>query len=254
MMRIIALLALLGIGILPAYSQGVTRLCVQTTNTTTGNISCQDISSAYPLPVTSSGGGGTVNQGTGGNSPWLMTSAALGQVGQTVPGWAVAMGYSVNGTTQIPIGDPNNSGLWIEAAPGSALLTALQAGTKTAGGAASAKSVQIEGFATGTSVPTTAKPTTGTAAYSAATVNTTDAVILSASTATVFLDVVNNSQSATICINFGAAAVISAGTCAAGNVTLPPLFHRSWEANFFPTDAIHAVASSAGVPATVAAK
>jgi hypothetical protein len=100
----------------------------------------------------------------------------------------------------------------------------------------------------------TATPTKGTGAYTSATVGTTDSTILAASTAVVFLDVVNTSPSATICVNVGATATISGTACAAGEVSLPPLWHRSWEGTFIPTDAIHAIASAASTPATVGAK
>jgi hypothetical protein len=97
-------------------------------------------------------------------------------------------------------------------------------------------------------------PTTGTSAYSPATVGTTDSTIVAAGTASKFLDLINVSATATICINFGAAAATITGSqCAAGEITLPPLFHRSWESNFVPTDAVHAIASAAATPATVGA-
>ena len=223
------------------------------------------ISGASAQIVNPAGGSGvgTVDQGAAGSSYWLTTTTAIDRTGTTVPLDATVMGISINGTTQIPIGDPTNYGLWVEAAPGSALLTAIQAGAAATGGSLPGSSVFF-GYSVGgtfTGATATAKgmnvqanPSTGTGAYSPATISTTDQTILAASTAVVFLDLINNSQSATICINFGATATIAAGVCAAGEVTLPPLYHRSWENVFVPTDAIHAVASSAGVPAAVAAK
>ena len=68
------------------------------------------------------------------------------------------------------------------------------------------------------------------------------------------LDVVNLSPTATICLNLGAPATISGTTCAAGEISLPPLWHRSWEGAFIPTDALHAIASAASTPASVGAK
>lgn len=92
----------------------------------------------------------------------------------------------------------------------------------------------------------------GTGSYSSATVGTTDAVIVAAaSPATRFLDIYNDSATATVCINFGATATISGTTCAAGEITLPPLWHRSWENSFVPSDAIHAISSAAATPVTV---
>ena len=89
------------------------------------------ISGASAQIVNPAGGSGgvTVDQGAAGSAYWLTTTTAIDRTGTTVPLDATVMGISINGTTQIPIGDPTNYGLWVEAAPGSALLTALQAGT-----------------------------------------------------------------------------------------------------------------------------
>lgn len=101
---------------------------------------------------------------------------------------------------------------------------------------------------------TTLVPTVGTGAYAAATVGASDSTVLAASTATVFLDLVNDSATATVCINLGATATITGTQCAAGEITLPPLWHRSWEGNFVPTDAVHAIASAASTQVAVGAK
>jgi hypothetical protein len=107
----------------------------------------------------------------------------------------------------------------------------------------------------GTIVPGFAPvPNFGNGVYSSATVGTSDSTILASGSAYYFLDIVNNSPSATICINFGAAATISGATCSTGELTLPPLWHRSWENSFIPTDAIHAIASAASTPASVGVK
>jgi hypothetical protein len=84
----------------------------------------------------------------------------------------------------------------------------------------------------------------GTGAYSAVTVTTTSAVI--SSTAPVnFLDLVNLSPTATVCINFGSAVATISGTqCSAGEIALPPGWHRSWEGTFIPGDTINAIASA----------
>ncbi|HWY14439.1 MAG TPA: hypothetical protein VNX86_04775 [Rhizomicrobium sp.] len=105
-------------------------------------------------------------------------------------------------------------------------------------------------------MPSGAQPTKGTGAYAPATVGTTDSTILAASTAAVFLDLVNNSSSATICVNIGTTATINGSQpyCPAGEITLPPLWHRSWDGTFVPTDAIHAIASATSTAATVGAK
>jgi hypothetical protein len=98
-------------------------------------------------------------------------------------------------------------------------------------------------------------PNLGTGAYTTVTIGTTSASpILAAGSAYYLLDVVNNSVSATVCLNFGAAATISGTSCAAGEITLPPLWHRSWEGSFIPTDALWAIASAASTPASVGAK
>jgi hypothetical protein len=97
------------------------------------------------------------------------------------------------------------------------------------------------------------KPTVGTGTFGAATVGVSNAAIGSG-VPTVFLDLINNSQTATICINFGGTATISGSMCAAGELTLPPLYHRSWEGTFVPTDTISAIASAASTPMTFVVK
>jgi len=58
-------------------------------------------------------------------------------------------------------------------------------------------------------VPYTNTPSKGTGAYSAVTVGASSAQALAAATATVFLDIVNESASATVACAFGATAVIN---------------------------------------------
>lgn len=89
--------------------------------------------------------------------------------------------------------------------------------------------------------------------YAAKTIGISDSTL--AATVTNYLDIVNNSASATMCINFGAAATISGTACAAGEITIPPLWHRSWPdgGTLVPTGAIHAIASAASTPASVGA-
>jgi len=107
----------------------------------------------------------------------------------------------------------------------------------------------------GTIVPGAAPvPNLANGAYVSATVGTADSTILNASSAFYLLDVINLSPTATICLNFGATATISGTACSAGEIALPPLWHRSWEGALIPTDALHAVASAASTPASIGAK
>ena len=107
----------------------------------------------------------------------------------------------------------------------------------------------------GTAVPGAAPvPNLATGAYAGVTVSTSDSTILAAGSAFYLLDLINLSSSATICVNFGATATISGTTCAAGEIALPPLWHRSFEGSFIPSDAVHAIASAASTPASVGAK
>jgi hypothetical protein len=99
-----------------------------------------------------------------------------------------------------------------------------------------------------------AAPKASTGAYASATAGASDVTILAANGAQSFLDVVNQSPTQTVCLNFGAAATISGTSCAAGEITLPPLWHRSWEGGFVPSDALHAIASAASTPLSVGAK
>lgn len=93
----------------------------------------------------------------------------------------------------------------------------------------------------------------GAGAYSAVTVGVADSTILAAGGAANYFELWNNSPTATVCLNFGAAATISGTACPAGEVTLPPLFH--WQPEMIlPQDAIHAIASAASTPMTLGAK
>lgn len=154
--------------------------------------------------------------GGGGGS-----GSSVGPTGSAVPGSATYFGMNVAGTLTGVTG--TSFGINVDTPIGSNLLNTL-------------------------------KPTVGTGSYTAATIGVSDSTILAASTATVFLDLVNLSPGATVCINPGATATISGTTCAAGEIALPPLGHRSWETNFIPTDAIHAIASAASTPFSVGVK
>jgi hypothetical protein len=106
----------------------------------------------------------------------------------------------------------------------------------------------------------------GTGSYSGLTVGATDSIIvpsigstsLSGTAASRFLDIANQSATATVCLNFGAVATISGTACAAGEITLPPLPNqasdKTWQNNFVPSDVIHAIASAASTPITVGSR
>jgi hypothetical protein len=99
-------------------------------------------------------------------------------------------------------------------------------------------------------VTTTTAPAKGTGAYAAATITNSSTLALAASTAVVFLDIVNESATATIACNFGGTAVING----AGSITIPPNWHRSWEGSFIPTDALNCISSVASSAASIGAK
>lgn len=102
----------------------------------------------------------------------------------------------------------------------------------------------------------------GTGSYAGFTVGATDSIIVpsigstaqSGTAASRFLDIANLSATATVCINFGAAATISTTTCAAGEIAIGPLASKTWQNNFVPSDVIHAIASAASTPVTVGVK
>jgi hypothetical protein len=76
-------------------------------------------------------------------------------------------------------------------------------------------------------------------------VTSASATILASGVAKVFLDLVNNSSTQTVCVNIGGNATLSGTACASGEITLPPLFHRSWEGSYIPLDAISALSTTA---------
>lgn len=100
----------------------------------------------------------------------------------------------------------------------------------------------------------TVTPTNSAGAYSAVTVGTSASTAITAAACKVFCEIVNDSPSATICVNVGASATITGTTCAAGEITLPPLWHRSWEGFYVPSDAVSVIASAASTPAAAGAK
>ena len=63
---------------------------------------------------------------------------------------------------------------------------------------------------------------------SAATVGTSSTTVLSANVASLYLEFINVSATATICLQAGtAAATIATAQCAAGEIPLPPLAHET---------------------------
>jgi hypothetical protein len=70
---------------------------------------------------------------------------------------------------------------------------------------------------------------------------------------TTFLYLENVDQTSTICISFKGAATISGTTCSAGEITLQPGAYRFFDVAL-PTDAVHAIASSAATPLTIGAQ
>jgi len=102
---------------------------------------------------------------------------------------------------------------------------------------------------------TTILPTNSSGAYSSVTIGTSASTVIAAAACKVFCDILNNSATATVCVNVGGTATApTAGVCPAGEITLPPYWHRSWEADYVPSDAISAISSAASTPATVGAK
>lgn len=97
-------------------------------------------------------------------------------------------------------------------------------------------------------------PTNSSGAFTAVTVGTSSSSAIAAAACKVYCAIYNNSQTATICINFTSAATITGTVCAAGEITLPPQWHQSWEGSYVPSDAINVIASAASTPATAGAK
>lgn len=90
--------------------------------------------------------------------------------------------------------------------------------------------------------------------YSAVTIGTSSTQVVKPAKAEGFLDIYNDSATATVCCMAGAAATITGTACAAGEITLPALWHRSWENNYVPTDPIYCISSAASTPLTIGVK
>ena len=140
--------------------------------------------------------------------------------------------------------------------PIGAATQAAQTNVQSALGTSATTAITVQGSPSAVAQPVNiASGNASAGIYSSASVGTSDGIILSASTASRFLDIRNDSPTATICLNFGSAAVIYGTTCAAGNITLPPLWRQSWgTSDTIPTDAIHAIASAASTPASIGVK
>lgn len=91
-------------------------------------------------------------------------------------------------------------------------------------------------------------PALAAALYQPLTVGTGDVTVVPSTSGYHVFDIVNNSPSATLCVNFGAAATISGTACPAGEITIPALWHRSWVNQEVPVGSVHAIASAASTP------
>lgn len=98
----------------------------------------------------------------------------------------------------------------------------------------------------GTSTPT---PNTGTGKYVAKTVTSASTQMLAAGVATKFLQIKNESTTATIACNLGGVAALNT----AGNISLSPGWTATWDSSFIPSDAINCISSAATSPATFGA-
>jgi hypothetical protein len=87
-------------------------------------------------------------------------------------------------------------------------------------------------------------------------IGTTDTTLTGSAGAASYVDVFNPSAN-TVCVNFAATATISGTTCAGGEYTIPPLWHRSWPDDgsaVLPPLPLHAIASGAGTTGTLTVK
>lgn len=185
-----------------------------------------------------------------------LASPAVAQQQYQPPGNAKVTIYCKNvtaGDTPCPATSGGGGGA-ATIADGADVTQGAKADSAYAGsGSASVVSI-LKGLYTALGTPMVVTPTNSSGAYGSATVGTSASTIITAAACKVFCEVVNNSQTATVCINVGATATISTGVCAAGEITLPPLWHRSWEGSYVPSDAISAIASSGSTPVATGAK
>lgn len=128
-------------------------------------------------------------------------------------------------------------------------------GTGTAGTPAGGV-LSIQGVGGGTPVPISGSisanttPTNGTGAYGGVTVTNTSTEMVPAGTAIVFLQIKNESPTATIACNLGLPAVING----AGSITLTPGGSATWDGSYVPGDAVNCISSAASSPATIGAQ
>lgn len=101
---------------------------------------------------------------------------------------------------------------------------------------------------TGT-ISATTTPAKASGAYSAATITNSSTQALAASATRGFLDIKNESSTATIACRLGGTAALNT----AGSLTIPPNWHYSWDGNFVPSDAVNCISSAASSPATIGA-
>ena len=88
----------------------------------------------------------------------------------------------------------------------------------------------------------------------AATVGAASATVVTAGAVTRYLEFINVSATATICLQPGtAAATIATAQCAAGEIPLAPLARETW-AVAVPSDQFQAIASAGATQMTIIAK
>ena len=86
--------------------------------------------------------------------------------------------------------------------------------------------------------------------YTSYTVGTTSQKLVKAYVANKFLDIVNNSTTATIYCNFGSDALADGSS----SLSIPPLWHRSYEGGVTPYDALYCISSAASTPVSIGVK
>lgn len=101
---------------------------------------------------------------------------------------------------------------------------------------------------TGT-VSATSAPAHASGAYAASTITNSSAQKLAADADRVFLEIKNQSSTATISCALGATAVIGG----AGSYDIAPGWALRWDGNFVPTDAVNCISSVASSNATIGA-
>jgi len=96
-----------------------------------------------------------------------------------------------------------------------------------------------------------APPFTGPITTIAITVGTSSSQAMAQTSSRAYLDIVNNSYYATICINLGSAASISGTQCSAGEYTLLPLQSKKFDGSFVPSSSIYLISSLDSTPVTI---